>query len=234
MNNTAEHQIETIQAGGANVYLITNGSQSILTDAGSKGAAKDILKKLRESGLEPQDVKLIILTHTHYDHCGGLKELQNVTQANVLVHESEAENLTQGYGGFPKGTNLLGKLVSFIGRNLARGLGRFEAVTPDIIIAERFDLQPYGIDGYVTPTPGHSPGSLCVIVAGKDAIVGDTLFGISRRSVFPPFADDVDELLRSWKRLIDTGCQRFLPGHGGVISIETLRESYERAQSKQF
>jgi metallo-beta-lactamase class B len=113
MNDTAEHQIETIQAGGANVYLITNGSQSILIDAGNKGAPKNILKKLRECGLEPQDVELIILTHTHSDHCGGLKELQDVTQANILVHASEAESLTQGYGGFPKGTNLLGKLVSF-------------------------------------------------------------------------------------------------------------------------
>jgi glyoxylase-like metal-dependent hydrolase (beta-lactamase superfamily II) len=81
--------------------------------------------------------------------------------------------------------------------------------------------------------PGHSPGSLCVIVGGKDAIVGDTLFGISRRTAFPPFADDVDELLRSWERLIETGCQSFLPGHGGVISIQMLRESYEKAQSRQ-
>jgi hydroxyacylglutathione hydrolase len=233
MNDTAEHRIETISAGGANVYLIANGSQSILIDAGNKGAPKNILKKLRESGLEPHDVKLIVLTHTHSDHCGGLKELQDVTQANILVHESEAESLTQGYGDFPRGTSLLGKLVSYIGKNLARGLGRFEAVTPDITISERFDLQPHGIDGHILPTPGHSPGSLCVIVGGKDAIVGDTLFGISRRTAFPPFADDVDELLRSWERLIETGCQRFLPGHGSVISIQMLRESYEKAQSRQ-
>jgi hydroxyacylglutathione hydrolase len=234
MNDTAEHRIETIQAGGANVYLIANGGQSILVDAGNKGAASKILEELRQSGLEPEDVKLIILTHTHYDHVGSLKEIQEVTQAKILVHESEAENLSRGYGGFPRGTMLLGKLVSFIGRNLARGSGRFEAVRPDTTISERFDLEPYGMDGYVLPTPGHSPGSVCVIVDGETAIVGDTLFGISRRTAFPPFADDVDELLRSWKRLIETGCQRFLPGHGGVISLETLRESYEKARSKRL
>jgi hydroxyacylglutathione hydrolase len=232
MNDTNEYRIETIQAGGANVYLIANGSQSILVDAGSKGASEKILETLRESGLQPQDVTLIILTHTHSDHCGGLKALQEMTRAKILVHESEAENLTRGYGSFPRGTTLLGKLISFIGRNLARGSSSFEAVRPDTTISERFDLEPYGIDGYVLTTPGHSSGSLCVIVDGETAIVGDTLFGISRRTTFPPFADDVDELLRSWKRLIETGCQRFLPGHGGTISIQALRESYEKAHSK--
>jgi len=234
MNDSKEYRINTVQAGGANVYLIANGGQSVLVDAGGKGAPKKILETLRESGLQPQDVKLIILTHTHSDHCGGLKALQEMTRAKILVHESEAESLTQGYGGFPRGTTLLGKLVSFMGRNLARGSGRFEAVRPDTTISERFDLEPYGIDGYVLSTPGHSSGSLCVIVDGETAIVGDTLFGISRRTAFPPFADDVDELLRSWKRLIETGCQRFLPGHGGVISLEMLRESYEKARSKRL
>ncbi len=233
MNNTTEHRIETIQAGGANVYLIANGDQSILIDAGSKGAPKKILEILRECGLEPQDVKLIILTHTHYDHVGGLKKLKDITGAKVLVHEKEAESLIAGHSGLPKGTMLLAKLISFVGRNLARGLGRFEAVTPDIAISERFDLEPYGVDGCVTPTPGHSPGSLCIIADGKTALVGDTLFGISRRSAFPPFADDVDNLLESWELLIDTGCQRFLPGHGRPIGIDELRASYEKARSKR-
>lgn len=93
MNDTTQHQIKTIQAGGANVYLIVNGDQSMLVDAGNKQAASNILDELHQSGLEPEDVKLIILTHTHYDHVGGLKELQDLTHAKILVHEHEAESL---------------------------------------------------------------------------------------------------------------------------------------------
>ena len=230
MNDIGEHTIETIQAGGANVYLIANGSQSILIDAGNKEAPSKILEKLHESGLGPEDVRLIIITHTHYDHVGGLKELQDATGARILVHQSEADRLTSGYSEFPKGTMFLSKLISFIGRKLARRLGEFEAVRPDIAITDRFDLEPYGVAGTVIPTPGHSPGSLCVIVNGKTALVGDTLFGISRRSTFPPFADDVDELLISWEGLIETGCQWFLPGHGEAISIKALKDSYEKAR----
>jgi hydroxyacylglutathione hydrolase len=233
MNDTTEHRIETIQAGGANVYLVANGDRSILVDAGSKQATGKILDELHRSGLEPVDVKLIILTHTHYDHVGGLKELQEVTQAKILVHQNEADSLAAGYTEFPRGTMVLTQLISFIGRRLARGSGEYEAVRPDISITDRFDLEPYGVSGYALPTPGHSPGSLCVILYGKTALVGDTLFGISRRSAFPPFADDVDELLQSWKRLMDTGCQRFLPGHGQPISIDELRKSYGKAASKR-
>ena len=233
MNDTTQHRIETIQAGGANVYLIANGGQSILVDAGNKRAASKILDKLSQSGLEPEDVKLIILTHTHYDHVGGLTELQEATQAKILVHEHEADPLAAGYTEIPRGTMFLTQLISFIGRRLARKSGEYEAVRPDLSITDRSGLEPYGVHGYVLPTPGHSPGSLCIIVDGKTALVGDTMFGISRRSAFPPFADDVDELLGSWNLLIDTGCQRFLPGHGKPISIDLLRESYEKAQSKQ-
>lgn len=233
MNNSAEYRIETIQAGGANVYLIVNGDQSILVDAGGKRAASNILEQVRQSGLEPEDVKLIILTHTHYDHVGGLKDLHDVTHAKILVHENEADPLAAGYTEFPRGTMFLTELISFIGRRLARGMGEYEATRPDISITDRFDLEPYGVHGYVLPTPGHSPGSVCVIVDGKTALVGDTLFGITRRSTFPPFADDVDELIESWKVLIDTGCQRFLPGHGKPISIDELWESYRKAASRR-
>jgi len=233
MSDTAEHRIETIQAGGANVYLIVNGDRSILVDAGNKQAPGKILEQLRRSGLEPADVKLIILTHTHYDHVGGLKELQDVTQAKILVHQNEAEPLAAGYTEFPRGTMVLTQLISFIGRRLARRSGAYEAVRPDISIADRFDLEAYGADGYVLPTPGHSPGSVCVIVEGKTALVGDTLFGLTRRSALPPFADDVDELLHSWKLLMDTGCRQFLPGHGKPISLNGLRESYGKAARRR-
>jgi len=233
MNNTSEHRIETIQAGGANVYLVANGGQSVLVDAGGKQATGKILEELHRSGLNPEDVKLIILTHTHYDHVGSLKELQDVTQAKILVHQNEAGSLAAGYTEFPQGTMVLTRLISFIGRRLARRMGEYAAVRPDISITDRFDLEPSGVHGDVLPTPGHSPGSVCFIVDGKTALVGDTLSGVSRRSAFPPFADDVDELLRNWKRLMDTGCRRFLPGHGQPISIEDLRKSYEKAASKR-
>jgi glyoxylase-like metal-dependent hydrolase (beta-lactamase superfamily II) len=45
-----------------------------------------------------------------------------------------------------------------------------------------------GFDAYLLNTPGHSPGSLSVFVGHEIAVVGDAMFGVAPRSVFPPFA----------------------------------------------
>ena len=85
-------------------------------------------------------------------------------------------------------------------------------VKPDITFGERYDLSPLGLDAYVLHTPGHSSGSSCVIVENEIAIVGDTMGGFLPGTLFPPWGDDPEALLRSWKLLLDTGCHTFPSG----------------------
>lgn len=80
------------------------------------------------------------------------------------------------------------------------------------------------------PTPGHTCGSVSLIVDGEIAVVGDAMVG--RRSIFPPFADDVPELVRSWQKLLDTGCGLFLPAHGRAKGRETLESSYHKQRNR--
>jgi glyoxylase-like metal-dependent hydrolase (beta-lactamase superfamily II) len=54
------------------------------------------------------------------------------------------------------------------------------------------------------------------------AVVGDNLFSIIPNRIFPPFVDDPKEMIQSWKKLVQTGCTIFLPGHGGSISNSLL------------
>jgi len=49
------------------------------------------------------------------------------------------------------------------------------------------------------------------------------MLGICRNSIFPPFADNIRELLKSWEILLETECHLFLPGHGKAISRELLQ-----------
>jgi glyoxylase-like metal-dependent hydrolase (beta-lactamase superfamily II) len=71
-----------------------------------------------------------------------------------------------------------------------------------------------GFNAYILHTPGHSSGSVSIIVDDEIALVGDTMFGIFPWSVFPPFADDVKQMTESWGKLLETNCRLFLPGHG--------------------
>ena len=71
-------------------------------------------------------------------------------------------------------------------------------------------------------TPGHSDDSISVIVNNEIGLVGDTMFGVFKSSIFPPFADNPDEMVESWEKLFDTNCHTFLPGHGSEIKKELL------------
>jgi hydroxyacylglutathione hydrolase len=221
------HKIIPIPMMGANAYVVVNGKRVVLIDAGTKKKEKTIIAALARMQLSLDDIQLIIVTHTHYDHCGSLKALQGMAKAKVLVHKAEEKCLRQGYCKVPKGTMFFPRIMSVIGRTLAKRLLRYAPVVPDITIAKQFDLRAYGIDGYILPTPGHSAGSLSVIIEGKHAIVGDTLFNIFKHSVFPPYADDQKALLKSWKKLLKSNCEFFYPGHGKPFTRGRLEKTYE-------
>jgi hydroxyacylglutathione hydrolase len=228
MKESDKNQIIRIPMGTSNAYVVTNGVQAILIDAGMKKKEQKLLASLQQMKISPHDIKLIILTHAHYDHCGSLKALKDITKARILVHKAEAACLTQGYCEVPQGTMWFSKALSFIGRTLAKKLVEYDPVVPDITISERFDLHDYGIDGYILPTPGHTAGSISVVIEDKHAIVGDTLFHVVKHSVFPPYANDLKALMRSWKQLLETGCEYFYPGHGKPFTRAKFKKTYDK------
>jgi hydroxyacylglutathione hydrolase len=226
-------QIVRVPLGRANAYFVISGQQALLIDTGIRGNERKIVQALENLSLSPSNIRLIILTHTHYDHCGSLKALKDTTEARVVVHHKEATCLKQGYGGFPKGTTWLTKAISLIGRSIGKRIGGYGSVSPDITISGRFELDEYATYGYILPTPGHTLGSISVIILDSHAIVGDTLFNVFRKGVFPPFADDQEELLRSWRALCDTGCKYFYPGHGNPFERDKLMASLAKAEGSR-
>jgi hydroxyacylglutathione hydrolase len=227
-----QSRIVRIPLGRVNAYFVVGEGEGILIDTGEKRNEKRILQALATLGLSPSDIRLIILTHTHYDHCGSVKSLKEMTGAKIIVHRNEAACLREGHGGFPKGTNPMTRVISWIGRSIGKRIGGYAPVEPDIIVSERLGLDEYGTEGYILPTPGHTSGSMSVIIPNRCALVGDTLFNIFRKSLFPPFADDQEELLKSWAKLIDTGSRTFYPGHGSPFEVEKFRQSLEREKKR--
>ena len=231
MKERRQNRITPIRMLSSNAYVVANGRKAILIDCGMKKKEKKILAALEQMHLSPNDIQLIILTHTHYDHAGSIAALQQITGAKILVHKAEAGCLEEGYCAFPKGTMWFPKIMSAIGNALNKWVGRYKPVAPDIAISRRFDLKPYGIDGYVLPTPGHTAGSLSVVIEENHAIVGDTLFNIFKHSCYPPYANDQEGLLKSWKKLLETGCEHFYPGHGKPFTRERLQKTYAEKKS---
>ena len=68
-----------------------------------------------------------------------------------------------------------------------------------------------------------------------EAFVGDTCFNIlpiKKSTVFPPFANDIPTLLKSWKLLLDTKIQKLFPGHGKPFDKDKLQKSYIKLKEK--
>ena len=216
----------------ANSFLIKNGNRSVLIDTGKKNYATYILSKLKKHGVEPSDVALIIQTHTHFDHSGNTSELKALTGAKVLVHEKEAACLAKGYTRIPNGTNILTNFIASLGRKIYPSLAAYRAVDPDIVINEKFSLAPFGIDGYVLPTPGHTEGSVSVVIENRIIIAGDCFFPVYPRSVFVPFGNNVPQLLKTWKLIFDLNINDIYAGHGPKFSRERGIICYQRKITK--
>jgi hydroxyacylglutathione hydrolase len=207
----------------SNVFLLSRGARNILIDTGPKWQWGRLETKLRSLGIDHIDH--LMLTHSHYDHADNARRVKRRYGASVIVHRDEARFIESEGVAVPGGTNALTRLIiKTIGRVMAK-----RAVEPcpcDIIVDTIYDLSPFGLNAYVLPTPGHSPGSISVVVDEEIAIVGDALFGVFKWSVLPPYASDLDKMVESWGRLLETGCGLFLPGHGSAKTRAELQAGY--------
>jgi glyoxylase-like metal-dependent hydrolase (beta-lactamase superfamily II) len=111
----------------------------------------------------------------------------------------------------------------------------FPSVRPDILVPDEMSLQGFGVDGKVVSTPGHTKGSISVLLSSGEALVGDLLMGGWLGGVFrsgqpgyPYYADDLGQIRASVKKLLDLGATKFLVGHGGPLEAGRVRSWLER------
>ena len=71
----------------ANAYLV-QGKRPILVDTGAPGDADRIVVALRQAGVAPEELSLILLTHGHGDHVGAANELAAMSRAPVALHRA--------------------------------------------------------------------------------------------------------------------------------------------------
>ena len=220
-------KIYSFRVGYSNSVLLANGENSILIDTGVKGHLKRFEILFRQHKLQPQDIKLIILTHTHFDHTGNLETLVKLTGAEVLVHKNEFENLVNGFTPIPTGQGKYSSLISRFGRAVFPRFASPKPFKADIINNDEFDLNGLGIEGKIISTPGHTSGSQSVLL-GKTLVSGDTFINLKNGKIFPPFANEPKILLETWQKLFDLGIEEIYPGHGTKFKTRKALNDFEK------
>jgi|SRR5690554_3359805 len=221
-------EIIRVPMGKSNSYLIKGKGGFILVDAGMPGKSEKVLKALRNFNAKFDDINLIIVTHVHNDHVGSLHDIKKKSNALVLIHEKEKNYLRRGYNKFPDGTMVFSKIISSFANNLFSSKNQFEPVEADIIVDDDFDLMDYGVNGRVIHTPGHTEGSISIIIENKYCITGDTLFNMLPNSVYPPFANDEEQLIKSWKKIRKQNCKKYYPGHGREFTLNKFENTIKK------
>lgn len=189
-------QVHTLTLGlyQTNCYLVHNEGAKECIVIDPGYEANTILNRAALLGLE---IKAILLTHGHFDHVGAVRQIAADTDCDVYLQEQE---LTL------PGAMTDGPLYH---THLYPAEGKFQVA---------------GMDIAVLHTPGHTPGSVCLLIA--DAMFsGDTLFaGSMGRCDFP--GSSIFDMRKSMKKLYNlAGDFRVFPGHAEATTLEYERKT---------
>jgi glyoxylase-like metal-dependent hydrolase (beta-lactamase superfamily II) len=103
------------------------------------------------------------------------------------------------------------------------------AADVDIVLGdEEFSLAEYGVPGKVLHTPGHTMGSVSVLLETGDAVVGDLALNGPPLRIgpgLPNVAEDMQRVKRSWELLLEQGAETVYPGHGKPFPVEIIRRA---------
>jgi hydroxyacylglutathione hydrolase len=222
-------KIYRILHGRCNCFLISYHNKHLLVDTGRENKWEKLSRELDKLGVNSSSLNGLILTHSHFDHAENAANIKKKFSTRIIIHKREADYLRSGENPVIHGTTFYTRFITErLSQKLLARYFRYTPVDCDTMIEDIYDLKNLGFNGYLIQTPGHSPGSISVIMENEIAIVGDAMFGVFRGSVFPPFAADAGLMVRSWERLLNTDCSIYLPAHGTQRSKELLQRHYKK------
>lgn len=204
---TSLRGITAVRTGNVNFFLAGWEGGLFCVDAGENPPV--VRRELGRLGIDPDAVTHVLLTHSDYDHAGGLPVF---SRARVLLPERE---LPLAAGRLPRSHRVVYNHVPLRRIMLLRTGGTVR------------------LGGRVIrtiPAPGHTPGSTCYLLDGGNLFTGDVfrVIGGAARPNRPIVTMDMEENLRTIRRLARLGgVEALFTAHRGIYTkYETIMESW--------
>jgi len=209
---------EVFQVGGdgftssldGSVYLINTCGHSALVDAGCGKSVDKLLRNVQNHGTALSQIEYLMITHCHYDHTGGIRDIRERTKCKVITHELDANFLEEGDESVT-GARWYG--------------GSLPGLTIDIKLTEKREtIDLGGRKIHAIHVPGHSPGSLVYLMESEGLKV---LFG---QDVHGPFHDGLrssrEKYVRSLNLMISLQADILCEGHYGIFRGKEKVEAF--------
>lgn len=208
-----------VGTAGLGSVLITSPKGHILIDGGLPQSAPLIAANIVTAGFRVEDIKLILNSHMHYDHAGGIAALVRASGAQVAASPAGKRALEQGgpteddpqFGFGPEHNN-------------------FPAVRDVRAIADNETLRVGTLAVTAHFTPGHTPGGTswtwrsCEKNRCLDLVYADSLNSVSaddyRFSGDEIHGSRVDSFLQSIERVAKLPCDILIAPHPGLIDLD--------------
>ncbi|HVB57062.1 MAG TPA: subclass B3 metallo-beta-lactamase [Candidatus Acidoferrales bacterium] len=195
-------------------YLITTPKGDILINSDLATSVPQIRASVEKLGFQFNDIKILLISHAHWDHASGSAQIKEITGATYMVMDADVPVIEAGgKGDFMYGDNLN---------------SRFQPTKVDRVLHDGDKVELGGTVLVAHLTPGHTKGcttwTLQVRDAGKTynvVIVGSTNvnpgYKLVNNTLYPQIAQDYERTFRVLKSL---PCDVFLGAHGSYYSME--------------
>ncbi|NQT73363.1 MAG: MBL fold metallo-hydrolase [Chloroflexi bacterium] len=191
------------------VYLIDAGDL-VLIDCGAGNSFDQLISNIESTGLDPNKLTTILVTHRHIDHIGSLKRFKDDFGVQIIAHELDADAIESGIG---TGADMYG--VPYLPCTVDLKLG-----------GEENKIQFGDIEIIAIHIPGHTDGSIAAYIDTPD---GRVLFGQDIHGPYlPQWGADINKARQSLQKLIDLKADILCEGHFGIYKPATAVEKYIR------
>ena len=202
--------ITRIKCKTDNCYIVSEGRNAILVDTGSAQCLDMVIAEC-----DKYDLKLIVLTHVHFDHAENAAELSRRYGVPVAFHKAD-EELFESFDKQPlKCYGLTGCVVLGLSLKVLRET-KVERPEKIIYIKDGDSLSDYGINAKIIELPGHTNGSIGVDVEETHLLVGDAM----DNWVIPGLGHlyyNMEDIKKSFNKIQKLGHRTIYFGHGKPI-----------------
>jgi metallo-beta-lactamase class B len=204
-----------VGSAGLASYLITTPAGHILINSSLEASVPLIQASVEKLGFKFSDIKILLISHAHGDHCAGTARIKELTGAKYMVMDGDVPVVESGgkadfqYGGTPE--------------NL------YPATKVDRVLHDGDEVKLGGAVLVARKTPGHTKGCTTWTMKARDGVDGKSYdvvivgspnvnpgYKLVNNAAYPEIAQDYERAFRVWRAL---PCDVFLGAHGGYYGM---------------